>query len=85
MKKELKSTEKNRDFSRTEGTYFPENMKPKDIPRILKAIIGRDSELIQEYKEIISEQCIGDQIEVYSFLKVLLDDFHQRRVCNFED
>jgi hypothetical protein len=47
MKKELKTAEKNRDLSRAEGTYFPEAIKSKDIVKMLKGIIGRDSELLQ--------------------------------------
>lgn len=62
LKKELKAVERARELSRVEGTYFPDKIKQKDIPKLLKGIIGRDSELLNEYKELVQSRMAGDQI-----------------------
>lgn len=62
LKKELKAVEKARELSRVEGTYFADKIKQKDIPKLLKGIIGRDSELLSEYKELVQSRMQGDQI-----------------------
>jgi hypothetical protein len=54
----------------------------KDISRCLLGIIGKDPELLTEYKEMLIQQLGSDLIKAYDLLRVLLEDYHAKRVGN---
>ena len=82
LKRELRVGEKARDLGRAEGCYFTESLKGRDVGKCLLGIIGRDPELIGEYRELLAQQAGGEQVPAYEFLRVLLEDYHGKRVGN---
>lgn len=83
LKRELRVVDKIRDSSKNaEGTYFTEGLKSRDITRYLKGIIGKDSELLHEYRELILGSLHNDSINAYEFLRILLEDYHVKRLSN---
>lgn len=82
LKRELRTAEKARDLGRAEGCYFTESLKGRDVSKCLLGIIGRDPELISEYRGLLAKQVAGEQMAAYEFLRVLLEDYHCKRVGN---
>lgn len=65
LKRELRIGEKTRDLGRTEGCYFTESLKGRDVSKCLLGIIGKDPELIGEYKELLAHQVGCEQVQAY--------------------
>lgn len=80
LKKELKLHNKVR--QNDEEDVF---LNVREISKFLSCIVGKDSELIQDYKNMILQQIDSEKITVSEFLKVLVEDYRAKRLLCEEE